>query len=120
MNAKKSRNPIKSTSIMKWIFIALLFGAMGLQIVHLKNQQFQLGQKIRSVEQTIRETHVVNQVLLADIATLSSRSAIRKKLAAKTIAMIPIQDPYIARLVPPEVANDSGILRTASNERFRQ
>ncbi len=106
--------------MVKWTFIALLFGAAGLQIVHLKNQQFQLGQKIRRVEQAIRETHVVNQVLLADIATLSSRSAIQKKLASQTIVMVPIQDQFIARLAAAEVENDGGVLRTASNERFRQ
>ncbi|PWU10493.1 MAG: hypothetical protein C5B47_02105 [Verrucomicrobia bacterium] len=120
MNARKSSNPIKSASMVKWAFIALLFGAVGLQIVHLKNQQFQLGQKIRRVEQAIRETHVSNQVLLADIATLSSRSAIQKKLASRNIVMVPIQDQFIARLDAPEVENESGVLRTASNERFRQ
>jgi hypothetical protein len=120
MNAKKSSNPIKSASIAKWTLIAFLFGGVGLQIVHLKNQQFQLGQEIRKVEQSILETHVGNQVLLADIATLSSRSAIQKKLASLADAMTPIQDQYIARLSTPEVTRDDGVLRTASAERFRQ
>jgi cell division protein FtsL len=120
MNTKKSSNPIKSASVIMWTFIALLLGAVGFQIVHLKNQQFQLGQKIRGVEQAIRETRVVNQVLLADIATLSSRAVIQKKLASQTIVMVSIQDQFIARLATPEDSNDGDVLRTASNERFRQ
>lgn len=120
MNAKKSSNPIKSTSIVKWIFIASLFGAIGLYIVYLKNQQFQLGQEIRCLEQATLETHVSNRVLLAEIATLSSRSAIQKKLASEAISMVPIQDQYIARLSAPEIAEDDGTFRTASTERFHQ
>ncbi len=120
MTVKKSSNPIKSGSIAKWTLIAFLFGGAGLQIVHLKNQQFQLGQEIRKVEESIRETHLDNQVLLADIATLSSRSAIQKQLSSRASFMIPIQDQYIARLAAPEVTRDDGILRTASTERFRQ
>lgn len=111
---------MKSSSIAKWTLIALIFGGVGLQIVHFKNQQFQLGQKIRKVEQAIRETHISNQVLLAEIATLSSRAAIQKKLAARSIIMNPIQDQYIAHLSPPEVTQDDGLLRTAANERLRR
>jgi|GEM_PF-1793161 len=114
----KNRNPIESRSIFQWTLIALVLGGVGLQVVHLKNQQFQLGQDIQKLEKRLSEIHVRNQVLLAEIATLSSRPAVRKKLESMAIIMHAIQDRCIAHLFVPETAHDD--MRTALNEGLHQ
>lgn len=121
MNAKKSINPIKPGSLAKWTLIALLFGGVGLQIVYLKNQQFQLGQKIRQTEQQIREVHFDNQRLLTEIALHSSRSAIQKKLVSQATSMMPVQDQCIIRFsLPAMVQGEVAEARTPSREKFIQ
>ncbi|ALJ56527.1 Cell division protein FtsL [Candidatus Xiphinematobacter sp. Idaho Grape] len=118
MNTKKSRNSIEPRPIFQWTLIALVLGGVGLQVVYLKNQQFQLGQNIRKLERSLCEVHIRNQVLLAEIATLSSRSAVLKKLESMAIIMHAIQDQCITRLPVPEVSRDG--VRTALNEELRQ
>ena len=118
MNTKKSRNSIEPRPILQWTLIALILGGVGLQVVYLKNQQFQLGQNIREFERSLCEVHIRNQVLLAEIATLSSRSAVRKKLESMAIIMHTIQDQCIAHLLVPEIPRDD--IRTVLNERLRQ
>ncbi|QQY09569.1 MAG: hypothetical protein JMM78_02370 [Candidatus Xiphinematobacter sp.] len=114
----ESRNSIEPRPIFRWTLIALVLGGVGLQVVYLKNQQFQLGQNIRRLEKNLYETHISNQVLLAEIATLSSRSAIQKKLESMAIIMQTIQDRYVAHLIVPEIARDD--IRTALNRELHQ
>ncbi len=71
------------------------------------------------MELQIREARSYNEVLLAKISQLSSRPALQRKLEQTMVALVPIQDNSIARLVPPVTAESDGLLRTAANERFR-
>lgn len=119
MNTKKRVNTINALPIFKWMMIACSLGGIGLQIVHLKNKQFQLGQNIWQLEHTLRETHTRNQVLLAEIATLSSRAAIQKKLKSMAVVMHAIKDQCIARVLILKISEEDEV-RTACNERSRQ
>ena len=87
----------------------------GLFYVHIKNQQFALGDEIRKVERRIREVRAGNEVLLARVTELSSRQALQKRIAEGFIKVQPIEGNVIARLVPPTVDRQDGLLRTAYN-----
>lgn len=110
-------NPIHLAPLARSLFFAVLIGACGLLFVYVKNQQHAIGAQIRQVEREIKETEALNEVLLAQISTLSSRAELRSKLDHRLIALQSIQDHSIARLVPPATAIEDGILRTAANER---
>lgn len=119
MNTKKRGNVIESRLFFQWILVAFSLGGIGLQIVHLKNEQFQLGQNIWQLENTIRNVQIRNQVLIAEIATLSSRATIQKKLESMAIVMYTIQDRCIARLLIQQVSSNDDV-RTACHERPHQ
>jgi len=111
-------NPIHLGSLTRWLLLAFAFSACGLLFVYVKNQQHFLGEQTRQAERSIREVRAHNEVLLARISALSSRSELQRKLDQKFITLQPIRDTSIARLVPPATAGNDGVLRTAANERL--
>lgn len=111
-------NAIHLPSLVRWLLLALAFSACGLLYVYVKNQQHFLGEQTRRVERQIAEVRSYNEVLLARISALTSRAELQRKLDQKVIALQPIQDHSIARLVPPTTATGGDILRTAANERI--
>ncbi len=119
-NRRKQVNPIHFAPLFKWLVIAVLVTGCGLLFVYVKNQQHLLGEQTRGVERQIREVQSYNEVLLARISALSSRAELQRKLGQGLIALKPIQDHSIARLVPPTTVENDGVLRTAANERFSQ
>ena len=119
LNSRKQVNPIHIAPIFKWLMLAVIVSACGLLYVFVKNQQHMLGEKTRGVERQIREVRAHNEALLARISALTSRSEIQRKLEQGAIALLPIQDHCIARLVPPTMAERDNVLRTAANERLR-
>lgn len=117
LSRRRQANEIHITPLAKWLVLALLVGASGLMFVYIKNQQHALGEQTRQVERQIREMKAQNEVLLARISMLSSRTALQRKLEQGLLALTPIQDHCIARLSPPTAAEDDGLLRTAANRR---
>lgn len=116
-NRRNQVNPIHLAPLARWLFLAIVVGACGLLFVYVKNQQHAIGEQTRQVEREIRETRALNEVLLARISSLSSRTELQRKIGYQLIALQSIQDHSIARLTPPATAIDDGILRTAANER---
>lgn len=124
MNANFSKrrqvNEIHFTPLVRWLILALVITASGFLFVYVKNQQHALGEQTRRVERQIRETKALNEVLLARISTLSSRTTLQRKLEQGLIALKPIEDHCIARLSPPAAAKDEGLILTAANRRAAQ
>lgn len=118
-NRRKESNPIHFAPLFKWLLAAVVISVCGLLFVYVKNQQHILGEQTRGVEREIREVRAQNDVLLARISALTSRTELQRKLGKGQISLVPIQDTSIARLVPPTNERDN-VLRTAANERFRQ
>ena len=112
---RKRANPLDLGPLLCCLLVALALGAAGLLYVYIKNQQHQLGQATREVERLIREERAINEVLLARITALSSRTELMRKIQLGTIALAPIQDHAIARLLPPTMSSGDQIARTASS-----
>lgn len=117
MNRRKQSNPIKIAPLAKWLGVAVILGIAGLGFVYIKHQQFALGEQTRQHERSLREVRAYNQVLETKIATLTSRTELQRKLLEGLVQMMPIQDTRIARLTPPSIAVQDGVLRTAATTR---
>lgn len=113
--APQTSNPIHAAKVAKFVALTFLVGAFGLAYVYLKNQQFVLAEQIRKTERQIREVQSRNEVLIARVTELSSRPVLQKRVAEKFISMVAITGEKIARLTPPVVASESGVIRTALN-----
>ena len=112
-NRRKQVNPVHMSTVIQYLVAAVILAGAGLFYVHIKNQQFALGDEIRKVERRIREVRAGNEVLLARVTELSSRQALQKRIAEGFIKVQPIEGNVIARLVPPTVDRQDGLLRTA-------
>lgn len=113
-NRRKHSNPIEISRVARWLCGALVLAGVGFAFVFLKHQQYGLGEQMRQVERQLSEARAYNQVLAAQVATLTSRPALQQKLTEGFVQMMPIQDTRIARLTPPAIAMPDGVLRTAS------
>jgi hypothetical protein len=114
-NRRNQVNPLHLAPLARWLLLAVVVGACGLLFVYVKNQQHAIGEQTRQVEREIREARSHNEVLLARISALSSRAELQRKIGRHVIALRPIQDHRIARLIPPATAIEDGILRTVAN-----
>lgn len=109
------RNPVQIGKILRMSFFLVPLLAGGLSFVHLKNQQFALGEQIRQTERAIRETRSENEVLLAKVTSLTSRRALQERIASGFISVMPVSGDKIARLTPPAQDTETTTLRTAFN-----
>jgi cell division protein FtsL len=121
MNATMNRprttraiNSLQLSRVFLYAAIALIAGAAGICYVSLKNTQHALGEKVRETERQLREFRARNQDYQSRIASLSSRMALRHKLDAGFITMIPVEDKAIARLTPPPNSAYEIAARTAA------
>ncbi len=119
-NRRKQVNPVHMSTVFQYLVAAIILAGAGLFYVHIKNQQFALGDEIRKVERKVREVRAANEVLLARVTELSSRQALQRRIAEGFIKVQPIEGSMIARLVPPAIAAQDGVARTAYNGGGRQ
>jgi len=115
-NRKKHANSLPVASLARWIFLAFFLGITGLGYVYLKNQQASTGDEIKILERKLDEYTTQNNVLHGRISTLSSRTALQRRLNEGFIKMIPVSDDRIVRVnvAPARIA--AGEIRAVSNE----
>jgi cell division protein FtsB len=114
-NARRSGNALQLSKIFGLLSLAAFIGAAGLCYVSLKNTQHALGEQVLKAERQLKEIRLRNQDLASRITRLSSRTELRRQIELRGLVMIPIKDNVIARLTPPAIATDDGVLRTAAN-----
>ncbi len=125
MNApvKNSDPAIELGFIVRCVTIALMLAATGVAFVYVKNQQHALGMETSKIEAELKDLRAYNQVLEAEVTTLSSHARINELVAKGDVALVPISGQYVARLAPPAHAIATGEIRTAAAQtagEFRQ
>ena len=120
MNRSPRRNTtysIKIASILKMVLCTALLAVAGLAYVYLKNQEQQYGFIQRRLEAELARLHANNEVVNAQIASLSSRAFLEKRLAKDSFGLVPIATDQIVRLNPRH-DNAGDELRVVSNHGF--
>ena len=118
-NRKKITYSIKFASISKVVVCTALLASAGLTYVYLKNQLHQYGDIQRKFEKELVDLKTNNEVVRAQLASLSSRGVLEKKLAKNSLGLIPIANDQIVRLNQRhDTVGDE--LRVVSNRGFNQ
>src|SRR4051794_24608702 len=120
MNRSARRNAtysIKVASILKTVLCTALLAVAGLSYVYLKNQEQQYGNIQRRLEAELARLHANNEVVSVQIASLSSRAFLEKRLAKDSLGLVPIANDQIVRLNPRR-DNAGDELRVVSNHGF--
>src|SRR5437762_11904300 len=98
---KKNWNRLEAASLARWIVLTGFFALTGLIYVYLTIQLYHLGDRKKALENELASLRTQNDVANVQIAALTSRSALQRRLKAGYLKMIPISERNIVRLSVP-------------------
>jgi|SRR5216683_3460114 hypothetical protein len=116
---RKNFNVIDAPSLARWIVITAFLALSGLIYVYLSIQLHRLGDQQNHLEKELASLRSENEVANGQIAALTSRSALQRRLKEGYIKMVPIAEHNIVRLsIPPPSAGEDAI-QPVVNEQVR-
>ena len=103
---RKAFNSVDAASLARWIAITASLAMTGLIYVYLTLQLHDLGDHKKALENELTNLRAQNEVTNGQIAALTSRSAMQRRLKEGYLKMIPISEQNIVRLTalarPPD------------------
>jgi hypothetical protein len=117
MNRSRRRdcNTVNAASLARWIVMTAFLALAGLAYVYLTLQLYHLGERRKTVENELASLRTQNDIAAAQVAALTSRSALQRRLKEGYLKMIPVSDSKIVRLTIPERSADEDSIRPVAN-----
>src|SRR6184192_4899047 len=107
---RQSWNSVGAASLARWIVLTAFLALTGLSYVYLTLQLYHLGDRKKALENELASLRSQNDVASVQIAALTSRSALQRRLKEGYLKMIPISERDIVRLsVPARQADEDAI-----------
>jgi hypothetical protein len=117
---RRNRNAVNAASLARWIIVTAFLALAGLGYVYLTLQLYHLGERRKAVENELASLRTQNDVASVQIAALTSRSALQRRLKEGYLKMLPISENKIVRLtVPPRAADEDTIQPVANSSGTR-
>src|SRR5438132_3838116 len=103
MNRSRRRNcnTVNAASLARWIVVTAFLALAGLSYVYLTLQLYHLGERRKAIENELAALRTQNDMAGAQIAALTSRSALQRRLKEGYLKMVPISEASIVRLTMP-------------------
>ena len=114
---RKAFNSVNAASLVRWIAITASLAMTGLIYVYLSLQLHELGARKKALENELTGVRAQNEVASAQIAALTSRSAMQRRLKEGYLKMIPISEHNIVRLNAPARSPEEDALQPIANNR---
>src|SRR6476661_5971132 len=95
---RKNWNTVNAASLARWIVLTTFLALTGLSYVYLTIQLYHLGDRKKGLETELAGFRTQNDVASAQIAALTSRAALQRRLKEGYLKMIPISENNIVRL----------------------
>src|ERR1700751_4799098 len=99
---RRNCNAVNAASLARWIVMTAFLALAGLSYVYLTLQLYHLGERRKAVENELVSLRTQNDIASAQIAALTSRSALQRRLKEGYLKMIPIAEHNIVRLTMPQ------------------
>ncbi len=117
MNRSRRRNcnTVNAASLARWIVMTAFLAMAGLTYVYLTLQLYHLGERRKAVENELASLRTQNDVAAAQIAALTSRSALQRRVKEGYLKMIPVSESKIVRLTMPAQSSDEETIQPVSN-----
>jgi len=100
---RQQLNAINAASLARWIILTAFVAFTGLIYVYLSVQLYHFGAQKNELEKDLASVRSQVDVANVQIAALTSRSALQRRLKEGYLKMIPIADYSIVRLSPETV-----------------
>ena len=114
---RKTFNSMNAASLARWIVIAGFLAVTGLMYVFLTLQLHHLGNRKKALENELTSLRSQNDVASVQIAALTSRSAMQRRLKEGYLQMIPIAEQNIVRLSAPRPSRGEDAVQPVANKR---
>ena len=100
MNRSRRRNcnTVNAASLARWIVMTAFLALAGLSYVYLTLQLYHMGERRKAIENELAALRTQNDIASAQIAALTSRSALQRRLKEGYLKMVPISEAHIVRL----------------------
>jgi hypothetical protein len=117
MNRSRRRNcnTVNAASLARWIVVTAFLALAGLSYVYLTLQLYHLGDRRKAIENELASLRTQNDVTSAQIAALTSRSALQRRLKEGYLKMIPISENNIVRLTIPARSAEENAIQPVAN-----
>src|SRR5579884_1479328 len=117
MNRSRRRNcnAVHAASLVRWIVVTAFLALAGLSYVYLTLQLYHLGERRKALENELAALRTQNDIASAQIAALTSRSALQRRLKEGYLKMVPIPEDKIVRLTVPARLPDEDEIRPVAN-----
>jgi hypothetical protein len=117
--SRKNWNEVNAAALARWIVLTGFLALAGLSYVYLNLQLYHLGDRKKALENEVANFKAQNEVASAQIAALTSRSALQRRLKEGYLKMIPIAEHNIVRLTLP-ARNPEDAVQPVSNQRVNR
>ena len=114
--SRRNWNEVNAASLARWIVLTGFLALAGLCYVYLTLQLYHLGDRKKALETEVTNLKMQNEVTGAQIAALTSRAALQRRLKEGYLKMIPIAEHNIVRLTIPN-RNPDDAVQPVSNPR---
>jgi hypothetical protein len=113
---QKNWNSVDAASLARWIVLTAFLALAGLSYVYLTLQLYHLGDRKKALENELASVRTQNDVASVQIAALTSRSALQRRLKEGYLKMIPISEHNIVRLTMPASPNGEDAIQPVANQ----
>ena len=114
---RKTFNSVNAASLARWIVMTGFLALTGLVYVYLTLQLYHLGDRKKALENELASLRSQNDVASVQIAALTSRAALQRRLKEGYLKMIPIAEQSIVRLSAPRPARPEDAVQPVANKR---
>ena len=112
---RRNCNAVNAASLARWILMTAFLALTGLSYVYLTLQLYHLGERRKAVENQLVTLRTQNDIASAQIAALTSRSALQRRLKEGYLKMIPVSESKIVRLTVPARSTDEEAVQPVAN-----
>jgi len=109
-------NRVDAASLVRWILLTAFLALTGLSYVYLTLQLYHLGDRKKALENELASLRTQSDVARVQIAALTSRSALQRRLKEGYLKMIPISENNIVRLSMPIPVEGEEAVRPVANQ----
>ncbi|MEY2512351.1 MAG: hypothetical protein QOE26_3114 [Verrucomicrobiota bacterium] len=114
---RKTFNSVNAASLARWIVMTGFLALTGLVYVYLTLQLYHLGDRKKALENELASLRSQNDVASVQIAALTSRAALQRRLKEGYLKMIPIAEQNIVRLSAPRPVRPEDAVQPVANKR---
>jgi hypothetical protein len=110
-------NSINAAGLARWVAVTCIFAVTGLIYVYLNLQLYSLGDQKKALENELVSLRHQNDDSSVQIAALTSRTALQRRLKEGYLKLVPIPEESIVRLGTVPGAPGEDDIQPVSNRR---